>query len=357
MSWPMSTTSVPGRARRSGRGRSASRWRGETWSCGPRAGCSARSGSTAARGAAVRVPAPPAAGAVLDLGCGWGPIAIAMKLRSPQADVWAVDVNERALALAADNARIAGISIKSASPQDIPEGLRFTTIWSNPPIRVGKNELHAMLEQWLPRLEPGASAWLVVAQARRRLAAGLDRRAVRRGRAHGAPRGDRPRLPRARGAERARATRRCRRARPGRRARRARRRRRAASARRARRRAPRRATRTARRPPPSAHGERRRSRTGAAGQRLAAAALVHAHPDAADAVPHERLGRNDELDVRACGGLRLERGGCVRSARVELVVVGEGDHHVRVRTVTARPGRATCTPGTCTRISGPPPSA
>ena len=111
-----------------------------------------------------RVPAPPEAGAVLDLGCGWGPIAIAMKLRSPQADVWAVDVNERALALAADNARIAGISIKSASPQDIPEGLRFATIWSNPPIRIGKPALHALLEQWLPRLEPGASAWLVVAK-------------------------------------------------------------------------------------------------------------------------------------------------------------------------------------------------
>ena len=110
------------------------------------------------------VPAPPTAGAVLDLGCGWGPIAIAMKLRSPQADVWAVDVNERALALAADNARIAGISIKSASPQDIPEGLRFATIWSNPPIRIGKPALHALLEQWLPRLEPGASAWLVVAK-------------------------------------------------------------------------------------------------------------------------------------------------------------------------------------------------
>jgi len=111
-----------------------------------------------------RVPAPPTTGAVLDLGCGWGPIAIAMKLRSPQADVWAVDVNERALALAADNARIAGISIKSASPQDIPDGLRFATIWSNPPIRIGKPALHALLEQWLPRLEPGASAWLVVAK-------------------------------------------------------------------------------------------------------------------------------------------------------------------------------------------------
>jgi 16S rRNA G1207 methylase RsmC len=111
-----------------------------------------------------RVPAPPTAGAVLDLGCGWGPIAIAMKLRSPQADVWAVDVNERALALTAANAQVAGISIKSASPQGIPEGLRFATIWSNPPIRIGKAALHALLESWLPRLEAGGSAWLVVAK-------------------------------------------------------------------------------------------------------------------------------------------------------------------------------------------------
>lgn len=111
-----------------------------------------------------RVPAPSTTGALLDLGCGWGPIAIAMALRSPQADVWAVDVNERALALAAANARIAGVSIKSASPQNIPEDLRFATIWSNPPIRIGKPALHALLETWLPRLAPGGSAWLVVAK-------------------------------------------------------------------------------------------------------------------------------------------------------------------------------------------------
>ena len=40
--------------------------------------------------------------------------------------------------------------------------MRFTTIWSNPPIRVGKNELHDLLERWMPRLEPGSDAWLVV---------------------------------------------------------------------------------------------------------------------------------------------------------------------------------------------------
>jgi 16S rRNA G1207 methylase RsmC len=111
-----------------------------------------------------RVPPPAPTGALLDLGCGWGPIAIAMALRAPQADVWAVDVNERALALAAANARIAGVSVKTAYPDDIPDGLRFATIWSNPPIRIGKPALHELLERWLPRLEAGGSAWLVVAK-------------------------------------------------------------------------------------------------------------------------------------------------------------------------------------------------
>ena len=109
-------------------------------------------------------PPPATEGDLLDLGCGWGPIAIAMARRSPGASVWAVDVNERALTLAAANALIAGVDVKTASPQDIPEDVRFATIWSNPPIRIGKASLHDLLSTWLPRLAPGGSAWLVVAK-------------------------------------------------------------------------------------------------------------------------------------------------------------------------------------------------
>jgi 16S rRNA (guanine1207-N2)-methyltransferase len=109
-------------------------------------------------------PPPATEGDLLDLGCGWGPIAIAMARRSPDASVWAVDVNERALTLAAANARIAGVDVKTAYPQDIPEDVRFATIWSNPPIRIGKASLHDLLSTWLPRLAPGGSAWLVVAK-------------------------------------------------------------------------------------------------------------------------------------------------------------------------------------------------
>lgn len=110
------------------------------------------------------VPPPAAEGELLDLGCGWGPIAIAMARRSPRASVWAVDVNERALTLAAANARLAGVQIRTTYPEDIPVDVHFATIWSNPPIRIGKTALHALLTTWLPRLAPGGEAWIVVAK-------------------------------------------------------------------------------------------------------------------------------------------------------------------------------------------------
>jgi 16S rRNA (guanine1207-N2)-methyltransferase len=109
------------------------------------------------------VPAPPPGGNLLDLGCGWGPIALSLALESPRATVWAVDVNERALQLVRRNAESLGLSnVNAVLPADVPKSLEFGTVWSNPPIRVGKMELHALLQRWLPRLESGADAWLVV---------------------------------------------------------------------------------------------------------------------------------------------------------------------------------------------------
>ncbi|MRG61622.1 methyltransferase [Agromyces sp. CFH 90414] len=109
------------------------------------------------------VPAPPAAGNLLDLGSGWGPIALTLAMTSPDASVWALDVNERALDLVRRNAARHGLSNVTATTADgIPAGLTFASIWSNPPIRVGKAVLHGLMREWLPRLETGASAWLVV---------------------------------------------------------------------------------------------------------------------------------------------------------------------------------------------------
>ncbi|MBO0821090.1 MAG: methyltransferase [Nocardiopsaceae bacterium] len=108
-------------------------------------------------------PPPPEAGDLLDLGCGYGPIACALAQRSPNATVWAVDVNERARDLCARNAEAAGLANLRCLPPDSP-GLpgRFDGLWSNPPIRIGKAALHALLETWLARLAPGAAAHLVV---------------------------------------------------------------------------------------------------------------------------------------------------------------------------------------------------
>jgi len=102
-------------------------------------------------------------GNLLDLGCGAGPIALTMARRSPDATVWAVDVNSRARALCARNAdRNSLTNIRVAAPDDIPPGLTFATIWSNPPIRIGKAALHDLLERWLARLEEHGTASLVV---------------------------------------------------------------------------------------------------------------------------------------------------------------------------------------------------
>jgi len=101
---------------------------------------------------------------VLDLGCGWGPIACVAATRAPHATVWAVDVNERARALTAANAATigAGHRVEVAAPDDVPDHLRFHRIISNPPIRIGKQALHQMLSHWLGRLAPGGRAHLVV---------------------------------------------------------------------------------------------------------------------------------------------------------------------------------------------------
>ncbi|CAB4731383.1 MAG: methyltransferase [Actinobacteria bacterium] len=111
----------------------------------------------------AEAPTPPATGTFLDLGCGAGPIAVALALRSPGAVVWAVDVNERARELTALNSVRAGAdNVVVAAPDDVQSETRFDLIWSNPPIRIGKEALHELLVRWLSRLAPSGSALLVV---------------------------------------------------------------------------------------------------------------------------------------------------------------------------------------------------
>ena len=86
---------------------------------------------------------PPEAGHLLDLGCGVGTIAVGLAVASPGVTIDAVDVN-------------------AGAPEQIDEHVRYDEIWSNPPIRIGKQALHELLLTWLPRLQPDGVAWLVV---------------------------------------------------------------------------------------------------------------------------------------------------------------------------------------------------
>ncbi|HEY2507364.1 MAG TPA: methyltransferase [Streptosporangiaceae bacterium] len=109
-------------------------------------------------------PPPPQAGDLLDLGCGYGPVALTLAARAPAARIWAVDVNQRALGLCQRNAAANGFAnvrcVPAADASQMPA--RYRLIWSNPPIRVGKQALHALLASWLTRLTSDGAAYLVV---------------------------------------------------------------------------------------------------------------------------------------------------------------------------------------------------
>lgn len=106
-------------------------------------------------------PLPPVRGPLLDLGCGYGPIALTLATRRKRLPVWAVDVNDRALALTRANAAGHG-NVSVARPDEVPDDVTFAGIYSNPPIRSGKAALHGLMLRWLPRLMPGGRAYLVV---------------------------------------------------------------------------------------------------------------------------------------------------------------------------------------------------
>ncbi|MGQ4535278.1 class I SAM-dependent methyltransferase [Dermabacteraceae bacterium P13264] len=101
---------------------------------------------------------------VADVGCGWGPIALSLALSRRDITVWAVDVNERARQLTALNAQLAGVAerVRVCAPEEVPAELTVDAIFSNPPIRIGKEALHELLREWLPRLDTRGEAYLVV---------------------------------------------------------------------------------------------------------------------------------------------------------------------------------------------------
>ena len=118
------------------------------------------------RGTEVLLKAAPAPGAgsnVLDLGCGWGAVALDLAMKNPSCTIWAADVNERALGLCRENAERLGLkNVEVMEEGEEPPALDF--IYSNPPVRIGKDAMRRLLESWIGRLKEGGKAYLVVSR-------------------------------------------------------------------------------------------------------------------------------------------------------------------------------------------------
>jgi 16S rRNA (guanine1207-N2)-methyltransferase len=115
---------------------------------------------------------PPEPGHLLDLGTGYGVIGLAAAATwrargvpaGAESGVTGVEVNQRAVLLANQNGAALGLQDRfvACDPSYIPGDLTFDGIWSNPPIRIGKQALHALLLHWLARLRPEGRAVMVV---------------------------------------------------------------------------------------------------------------------------------------------------------------------------------------------------
>jgi 16S rRNA G1207 methylase RsmC len=110
-------------------------------------------------------PTVPDGSFLADVGCGTGAIALTLAALYPACTVIAVDVNERARALCASNAKKNGLSnITVLSPEELDETIRYSMLWSNPPIRIGKPALRQLLLEWMQRLTEDGTGRLVVSK-------------------------------------------------------------------------------------------------------------------------------------------------------------------------------------------------
>lgn len=100
---------------------------------------------------------------IADIGCGTGAIALTLAVQHPHCSVTAVDVNERARELTTENAHLNGLkNVTVLHPDEVDTEIRYSLMWSNPPIRIGKEALHDLLLLWLHRLTDDGLAYLVV---------------------------------------------------------------------------------------------------------------------------------------------------------------------------------------------------
>lgn len=104
-------------------------------------------------------------GDILDVGCGYGPIGLSIAASYPEKNIEMIDINSRAVELAKENAELNRIRNVTVHESDRLEGVtstRLSAVLTNPPIRAGKNVVHAILTESFQRLIPGGVLWVVI---------------------------------------------------------------------------------------------------------------------------------------------------------------------------------------------------
>lgn len=106
---------------------------------------------------------PPLSGRVLDLGCGWGAVGVALGAKYPELEIVMTDVNARAAALARRNLALNGVraTVVQGDGFESVEG-SFDAVVTNPPIRAGKAVVYGLFDAARARLRPGGALYAVI---------------------------------------------------------------------------------------------------------------------------------------------------------------------------------------------------
>ena len=118
------------------------------------------------RGTEVLLSALPEelSGDVLDMGCGYGALGVSVAAVCPRCRLTMADVNERAVELAAENAKANGVSAETLQSDGYAAltGRSFDCILQNPPIRAGKQVIYQMFADGARALRPDSALYLVI---------------------------------------------------------------------------------------------------------------------------------------------------------------------------------------------------
>lgn len=139
--------------------------RGRTWAFLSDAGVFSKNGIDFGSTLLIETMEIPPEARVLDVGCGYGPIGLSAAVLAERGQVTMLDVNNRALELAKENAGLNGVSnirILESDALSAVAGETFDCILTNPPIRAGKEVVHRIFTQAYDALADGGALWVVI---------------------------------------------------------------------------------------------------------------------------------------------------------------------------------------------------